>query len=84
MNQEWTALAAEMLRSASEEFSNHSCNDWEWPAGWTPEQREEFASAMNAWDADQDGRASWSVDRPPHDYAVMEFLADQMTDEVSA
>jgi len=40
-------LAGELLDKASDEFSNHGSNDWNWPSDWTPQQIMETAEAMH-------------------------------------
>jgi hypothetical protein len=73
MNKRWIALAAEMLDLAEEAFSNHGCNDWDWPDDWTEMDRDEFLTAFREWTDDPD-------DERQHlpDYTVMEFLADYL------
>lgn len=46
MKQKWLKLAGEMLRDHAENLGNRGCNDWNWPADWTPEERLEFARMM--------------------------------------
>ena len=86
----WAELAGELLDVASREFSNHGCNDWQWPPGWTTAQRRELVSAMVS---DNTGRAAKDFtdeDKEeikhmtkgafgPPDWWVMLFLAKQLT-----
>jgi hypothetical protein len=77
MNARWTNMAADLLALASEEFSNHGCNDIRWPTDWTPDQRHEFLRAYNHW-ARTDYVTAASDYMPMPDSGVMEFLADQL------
>jgi hypothetical protein len=73
MNMKWAKLCGQLLRQASEEFSNHGCNDWNFPPDWTLEERQEFVKAMH-----EDNGSPEEYD-PEHlhvpDWWVMSFLA---------
>jgi hypothetical protein len=58
----WLAVAGALFIRASQEFSNHGSNDWEWPADWTPEERFAFATAM----------VSDNVQRPPSEFTALD------------
>ena len=44
-------LAAELLRMASSEFSNHGCNDFDLPATWTDEYKRQFLAGWEMWNS---------------------------------
>lgn len=67
----WRELASDLLDLASDEFANHRCNDWDYPEGWTQEERDEFAKAYCDWSGAQ-YRPGMSLG----DNGVMAFLAD--------
>ena len=37
-------LAADMLDRLGDLLANQSCNDWEWPRYWSPQERAAFVS----------------------------------------
>lgn len=80
MNAKERALAASLLRTASDDFANHGCNDWEWPADWTHEQKTEFVREYHEWNDDPEEFDADYLHLP--DFAVMAFLAHKITDEV--
>lgn len=47
-------LAAKMLQLASDEFSNHGCNDVEESMyeGWSIEERQQFVKEFHEWNGD--------------------------------
>lgn len=47
MKTKWLKLAGQFLRIASNELSNHGCNDWDFPDDWTKEEKQEFVQAMH-------------------------------------
>jgi hypothetical protein len=47
VNKKWADLAADMLGLAADDFANHGCDDWKWPADWSAEDRRAFAAAMH-------------------------------------
>lgn len=85
----WQKLAGEMLELASEQFSNHGCNDWEWPDDWTPEERHNLAIEMVAHNIrksvsgltqhEMEEVNHWASGKfGPPDWWVMSFLADKL------
>ena len=54
MNEKEFKLAAKMLDLASDEFSNHGCNDVEDSVyeGWTIEERRAFVKEFHEWNGD--------------------------------
>ncbi len=47
MNPKWLRLAADLLELASDQFSNNSCNDYEWPKDWSDKDKIEFQQAIH-------------------------------------
>jgi hypothetical protein len=76
MKAKWMKLAGELLKEASNEFTNRGCNDWEFPADWTREDQEEFVKAMHV-----DNQSLEEFD-PKYlhvpDWWVMSFLARKL------
>jgi hypothetical protein len=70
------ALAAALLDEASESYSNHGCNDWEFPADWTRAEKVAFVRAWHEWNGDPEEFDEKHLSLP--DYAVMSFLADRL------
>lgn len=54
MTQKEKELTAKMLELASNEFSNHGCNDVEDSVyeGWTLEERRQFVKEFHEWNGD--------------------------------
>jgi hypothetical protein len=75
-------LAASLLELASEEFSNHGCNDWEFPVGWSPAECHDFVRRYCDWNGDP---SEYDASREPSlpDWAVMRFLAAKIEEEVT-
>jgi hypothetical protein len=72
-------LAAKMLELASDEFSNHSCNDvpksfWN---GWTTEQRKVFVKEFYEHNGDPENYDEDNLHLP--DSAIMSFLAYKLS-----
>ena len=76
MNPKWLKLAGDLLELAADEFSNHGCNDWEWPDSWSAIERREFAKSVWA----NCGTPEYYDPKHLHlpDMVVMSFLADQL------
>ncbi len=90
MNSAWLRLAGELLGLASDQFSNHGCNEWEWPADWSAVERRQLAEAivrdnvrktngekLNTEEAGQVKHMASGKHGPP-DWWVMAFLAGQL------
>lgn len=77
MNIKERMLAAVMLDMASDKFSSHGCNDWEFPNSWTKEEKIAFLRGYHAWNGDPEEEFS---ERYLHisDFAVMSFLAHKI------
>lgn len=73
-------LTAELLRGASDMYSNHGCNDWKWPADWSQVDRLAFAAYCFGADAEAVEYASKGEYGPP-DWLVMEKLSDMLEEE---
>lgn len=71
-------LASEMLKLASNEFGNHSCNDVEDSVydGWTTEERKQFVKEYHKWNGDPEEYDENFLHL--QDFAIMNFLADKL------
>ena len=79
MNPKWLSVAAEMLDLASEEFSNHGCCDWEFPADWTLSDKQELVEAMHEDNGSPEEYNPNYLSVP--DWWVMCFLASRLQKE---
>ena len=71
-------LAAKMLELASDQFTNHGCNDVEESIfnDWTLEEKEAFAKEYFEWNGDeQEDRTHLHIG----DSEIMSFLAEKLT-----
>ena len=66
-------LAAAFLDLASDAFSNHGCNDWDWPEGWDDESKMRLLSQPNLGVDPTD-----YLRRGPPDWLVMTALAKRL------
>ncbi len=73
INPNYLRLAAQLLKLASEEFSNHGCNDFELPEWMSKAERLALSTAMCEANGDPLGIPSDSD--LTFDYALMGFLA---------
>lgn len=69
-------LAATLLQLAGEHYSNHGCNDWDFPADWTMDEQRAFVREYHEYNGDPQ-------EYDPHflhlsDSAVMGFLAHKL------
>ena len=86
MPDKWLKLAGEMLELASDQFSNHGCNDWRWPDDWTQKEREGLAKAMTVQnfgrpmtqEEEQDAVDIAKCEFGPPDWWVMDFLGQKL------
>ena len=83
MNTKEKQLAAKMLEMASDEFSNHGCNDIEDSVyeGWTLEERQQFVKEFHEWNGDPENfDKDWL-----HlgDSTIMSFLAYKLETDAS-
>ena len=78
MNLKERQLAAKFLHEASNEYSNHSCNDVpeSYYNSWTIKDREKFAKEFHEWN-DDDGQDYTDI----CDSALMDFLAYKLESE---
>ena len=74
-------LAADLLDIASEEFSNHVCNDIpdEIYRGWTIKERQSFVKEYHEWNGDPKEYDPDHIYLP--DWAVMSFLAHKLKNQ---
>ena len=83
MNTKEKQLAAKMLEMASDEFSNHGCNDVEnsvWK-GWSKEERMTFVKEYHEWNGDPEEFDSKYLHLP--DFAIFSFLAHKLETDAS-
>ena len=83
LNTKEKQLAAKMLEMASDEFSNHGCNDIEDSVyeGWTLEERQQFVKEFHEWNGDPENfDKDWL-----HlgDSTIMSFLAYKLETDAS-
>jgi hypothetical protein len=45
-------LASQFLDDHADRLSNDGCNDWEFPADWTVEEKTEFVKGYHEWNGD--------------------------------
>lgn len=73
-------LAAEILDQVADEYSNHGCNDWDFPEEWTAEEKIKFVREFHEFDDSLDEF------NPAHlgmaDYWVMKLLAHKIRKDV--
>lgn len=74
-------LAGEMLALAADQFSNHGCNDWEWPETWTQDERDAFAKAYHEYNGDLE---NFRPGQRMNDYSVMYLLGALLEDEAQS
>lgn len=75
-------LASKMLELASNEFSNHGCNDVEdsFYEGWTLEERQQFVKEFWEWNGDL---SNYSPDfLHLGDDSIMAFLAHKLRNNI--
>ena len=81
MNPEWKLLAADLLKEVGQEYSNHVCNDWEFPADWSLEDRQDFVKAYHDYNGDPEEFDPNFLHLP--DFAVLGFLSHLLKQEAS-
>ena len=72
------ALAAKMLELASDQFSNHGCNDVDGNVydGWTLEERQQFVKDFHEWNGDPEEYEETFLHLG--DSTIMSFLAAKL------
>ncbi len=67
------ALAAALLDQYSDDLGNRSCNDWDFPENWTPEEVADFCKGAE----EQNGTPEEFDPHDPSlpDFAVATYLA---------
>ena len=87
MNAKWMQLAGELLERASDEFSNHGCNAYDWPDDWTEDDKRQLSEAMavdnigkplDKFNANQKEDLEGDIEDCPGDWRLMEFLGKQL------
>ena len=76
MNLKERELAAQMLDAASDEYSDHGCNDWNFPSDWTHEERLTFVKDYHDFNGNPGDFLPTHLHLP--DFAVMSFLAHKL------
>jgi len=78
MNKNEKLLASLMLNIASNEFSNHGCNDVENSVykNWTPEEKNKFVKEFHEWNGDPEETDDYFLN---NDNMLMSFLAYKLT-----
>jgi hypothetical protein len=72
-------LAADLLRLAADEFSNHGCNDFDLFEVMTPEEALELQQAMYAWNGDPENAPTEAKDAQwTQDWFLMGYLAAKL------
>jgi hypothetical protein len=78
----WLGLAGDLLELAADKFSNHGCNDYEFPKDWTVAERRRMLRAMHDWNGDP---GEYDPDEAvTMDWFVMAFLADRLKEAAKA
>ena len=72
------SLAAKMLELASDNFSNHGCNDVDENVydGWTSEERQQFVKEFHEWNGDPEEYEETFLHLG--DSTIMSFLAAKL------
>ena len=85
----WKRLAADMLDMAGDTYSNHGCNDWKWPKGWSLEERRALVVALHednlkkpfdkfTANEREDAENEIAGAYGPGDFRLMRFFANQL------
>ncbi len=78
MDKKRLALASALLELASDHFSNHVCNDMDFPPDWSDDDKRALTKDIELWD-----RGDLNDYDPDHlfppDFLVMGFLAHELT-----
>lgn len=79
------ALVAELLELASDQFSNHGCNDFDLPKSWSREEIAELLRSIHRWNGDEDEmEADGEFDpkrkhiRTTYDWLLMTYFAAKL------
>ena len=70
-------LAAQMLETASQVFSGRNCNDWDFPEGWTEEEKISLCREFHEFNGDTD-LIDIDEDYFLPDWCVMLLLANKL------
>jgi hypothetical protein len=76
MNKKWLKLASDLMHEAADEFSNHGCNDWNYPSSWSLKDKQQFTQAVYEANGDleeYDPEHLWLAD-----WQVMRFMARKL------
>lgn len=69
-------LAAKMLDSLSDILSNRGCNDFEFPANWSKEEKIKFVKGFHYWNGDPEEFDENNLYMA--DFSVSSFLAERL------
>ena len=73
-------LIAQFLNDFSDVLAHRNCNDWDFPADWSREEKISFIRAYHRWNGDPE---EFNEDRLIlQDDCVASFLASKITDEI--
>lgn len=70
------SLAAKLLDDMSDHYANHGCNDFDFPADWTKEQRAVFVKEFHDFNGDPEEYNPKFLRL--EDFAAMGFLAHKL------
>lgn len=74
-----TSLAACLLDDHAAHLGSQSCNDWEFPSGWSQEERQGFCQSYHDWNGDPE---EFDADNPSlANFEVANFLAARLRGE---
>ena len=79
-------LASEMLKLAAEHYCNHGCNEWDWPAWMTVQQRADLIRDEHARNGDPEcieddlEEMFGGGECGPPDFLVMDWLGDMLAE----
>jgi hypothetical protein len=76
MKNKWLKLAGDLLEKGSDLLSNKSCNDWDFPADWSEEEKIEFVQSMFQQNGNPQEFDSSNLNVP--DWWVASFLSQQL------
>jgi hypothetical protein len=77
MNQKEKNLIANLLEMASNEFSNHGCNDYRLK-GWTKEECRELDRKMHEWNGDPEEHCLDEDHSIQMDWCLMAYFANKI------
>lgn len=70
-------LASNLLSQAADRYGSDTCHDWNFPASWSVEQKQEFVKDFHDWNGDPEEYDPKFLQLP--NFAVMAFLAHRLS-----